>query len=95
MEPVTFVTEDAVRLEGELRMPDGPPRGTAVICHPHPKRGGSKDHPILWALRNELAGTRGIITLGFNFRGVMGSSGTYGGGPRRGARRAGRHRARA
>lgn len=80
METVTFLTEDAVRLEGELRMPDGPPRGTAVICHPHPKRGGSKDHPILWALRNELAGTRGIITLGFNFRGVMGSSGIHGGG---------------
>ena len=61
-------------------MPEGPVRGTAVICHPHPQRGGSKDHPILWALRNELAGTRGIATLGFNFRGVMGSAGTYGGG---------------
>jgi len=80
VEPVTFMTEDAVRLEGELRMPEGPPRGTAVICHPHPKKGGSKDHPILWALRNELAGRRGFVTLGFNFRGVMGSGGTYGGG---------------
>jgi alpha/beta superfamily hydrolase len=80
VEPVTFLTEDAVRLEGELRMPEGPPLGTAVICHPHPRRGGSKDHPILWALRNELAGSRGITTLGFNFRGVMGSAGTYGGG---------------
>jgi len=77
---VTFVTEDAVRLEGELRVPEPPVRGTAVISHPHPQRGGSKDHPILWALRNELAGARGIATLGFNFRGVMGSEGTYGGG---------------
>jgi alpha/beta superfamily hydrolase len=80
METVTFSTEDAVRLEGELRMPDGPVRGTAVICHPHPRHGGSKDHPILWALRNELAGRRGLVTLGFNFRGVMGSGGTHGGG---------------
>lgn len=80
MEPVTFSTDDGVRLEGELRAPDGEPRGSAVLCHPHPRRGGSKDHPILWALRNELAATRGLAVLGFNFRGVMGSGGTYGGG---------------
>jgi alpha/beta superfamily hydrolase len=80
MEPVTFTTEDGVRLEGELRMPDAKPRGTAVICHAHPRHGGSKDHPILWAVRNELAGKRGFVTLGFNFRGIMGSGGSYGGG---------------
>ena len=77
---MTFTTDDGVRLEGDLRLPDGPARGSAVICHPHPKHGGSKDHPILWALRNELAGARGLATLVFNFRGVMGSEGTYGGG---------------
>ena len=80
METVSFTTEDGVRLEGELRMPDGEPRGAAVICHPHPKHGGSKDHPILWAIRNELAAAHGCAVLGFNFRGVMGSAGTYGGG---------------
>ncbi|HEY7399758.1 MAG TPA: alpha/beta fold hydrolase [Actinomycetota bacterium] len=79
MEPVRFTTEDAVTLEGELRMPDDLPVGSAVICHPHPRHGGSKDHPILWAIRNELA-HRGFAVLGFNFRGVMGSGGTYGGG---------------
>lgn len=77
---MTFTTNDGVRLEGELRLPDGEPRGSAVICHPHPKHGGSKDHPILWALRNELAGSRNLAVLTFNFRGVMGSGGTYGGG---------------
>ncbi len=51
-----------------------------MICHPHPQHGGSKDHPILWAVRNDLAGRRGLATLSFNFRGVMGSAGTYGGG---------------
>jgi hypothetical protein len=80
VEAVTFTTDDGVRLEGELRVPDGSPRATAVLCHPHPRHGGSKDHPILWALRNELAGARDVAVLGFNFRGVMGSSGTYGGG---------------
>ncbi len=80
VEPITFTARDGVRLEGELRRPDGPARGSAVICHPHPRHGGSKDHPILWALRNELAGRRGLTVLSFNFRGVMGSAGTYGGG---------------
>jgi alpha/beta superfamily hydrolase len=80
VEPAAFTTEDGVRLQAELRRPERPPRAAAVICHPHPKHGGSKDHPILWALRNELAGRRDVTTLAFNFRGVMGSGGTYGGG---------------
>jgi alpha/beta superfamily hydrolase len=33
----------------------------------------------LWAIRNELA-HRGFAVLAFNFRGVMGSGGTFGGG---------------
>jgi alpha/beta superfamily hydrolase len=74
MPPVRFETSDGVSLEGELRMPDGGPRGTAVICHPYPRAGGSKDHPLLWAIRNEL-GHRGFVILSFNFRGVMGSEG--------------------
>ena len=80
MDPVTFTTDDGVRLEGELRMPDDAPRGSAVLCHPHPRHGGSKDHPLLWAIRNDLAAARRLAVLGFNFRGVMGSTGTYGGG---------------
>jgi alpha/beta superfamily hydrolase len=80
MESVTFATDDGVRLEGELRLPDGPPRGSVVLCHPHPRQGGSKDHPLLWAIRNDLASAHGLAVLAFNFRGVMGSSGTYGGG---------------
>ena len=80
MEPVRCVTSDGVTLEAELRMPAGAsPRASAVICHPHPLGGGSKDHPILWAIRNDLAG-RGFGVLSFNFRGVMGSEGSFGGG---------------
>ena len=30
IETVSFTTEDGVRLEGELRLPDGPPLGVAV-----------------------------------------------------------------
>jgi uncharacterized protein len=60
-------------------MPEGMARGSAVICHPLPTRGGSKDHPLLWAIRSELA-HRGFAVLAFNFRGVMGSEGRFGGG---------------
>jgi alpha/beta superfamily hydrolase len=79
MERVVCKTSDGLSLEAELRMPDGAPRASAVICHPHPLGGGSKDHPILWAIRNDLA-RRGFAVLSFNFRGVMGSEGAFSGG---------------
>ncbi len=79
MTATTFRTEDGLTLEGDLREPEGAPRGTAVICHPHPEHGGSKDHPLLWAIRNELT-KRGWLVLSFNFRGVMGSEGEHTGG---------------
>lgn len=79
MDPVRFSTGDAVSLEGELRLPADQPVASAVLCHALPIAGGSKDHPILWAIRNELA-ARGLLVLSFNFRGVMRSGGTYGGG---------------
>jgi alpha/beta superfamily hydrolase len=76
---VRFTTEDNVSLAGEMRLPDGDVRGGAVLCHAHPRHGGSKDHPVLWALRAELS-ARGFAVLGFDFRGVMASGGTYGAG---------------
>lgn len=79
MEPVRFATEDGVSLEGELRMWEGEPRGSAVVCHAHPLHGGSKDHPLLWAVRSELT-QRGFAVLAFDFRGVMRSGGSYGAG---------------
>jgi alpha/beta superfamily hydrolase len=80
MSHVRVRTADNVMLEGELREADGVPLGTAVLLHAHPRHGGSKDHPVLWAIRNELAGRRSFTVLGINFRGIMGSSGDFGGG---------------
>jgi alpha/beta superfamily hydrolase len=77
---IRFQTADGLSLEGEIREAEAEPRGTAVLCHPHPRHGGSKDHPILWAIRNELAANRRLTVLAFNFRGIMGSEGAYGGG---------------
>jgi alpha/beta superfamily hydrolase len=76
LDEVTFRTDDGLALEGVIRMPDRDARGGAVVCHSHPLYGGSKDHPLLWALRAELA-RAGLAVLAFNYRGVMGSEGEH------------------
>ena len=81
VDEVRFTTEDGVSLEGELRLPTIEVRGSAVVCHADPRQGGSKDHPVLWAIRNELS-ARGFAVLSFNFRGVMRSGGTFSAGHR-------------
>ncbi len=50
-----------------------------MVCHADPRQGGSKDHPVLWAIRNELS-ARGFAVLSFNFRGVMQSGGSFSAG---------------
>ncbi len=69
---------DALEIEGELTLPS---RGTAgaVICHPHPQYGGDMDNPIILTVTRALQ-QAGFSTLRFNFRGVGGSDGSYGGG---------------
>jgi uncharacterized protein len=79
MERTTFATDDGLVLEGDLWLPEPQAAGSAVVCHAHPRFGGSKDYPLLWAIRIELT-KRGFSVLAFNFRGVMGSEGSYGGG---------------
>jgi uncharacterized protein len=79
VERVRFTTDDGVSLEGELGLPETGAQASAVLCHPHPRQGGSMDHPLLWALRRALL-LRGFAALSFNFRGVLGSGGTYAGG---------------
>jgi alpha/beta superfamily hydrolase len=79
MERTTFATDEGLMLEGDLWIPDPVAVGAAVVCHAHPRFGGSKDYPLLWAIRIELT-KREFSVLAFNFRGVMGSQGAYGGG---------------
>ena len=50
-----------------------------MLCHPHPRHGGSKDHPLLWSIRIELVRRR-FAVVAFNFRGVMRSEGQYSAG---------------
>ncbi|MCZ7525719.1 MAG: hypothetical protein M5U14_04605 [Acidimicrobiia bacterium] len=50
-----------------------------VLCHPHPRFGGSMRTVVIDALFKALPG-HGVRCLRFNFRGVEGSEGAYGAG---------------
>ena len=48
----------------------------AVICHPHPLKGGTMDNKVVTTVARALRET-GIPTLRFNFRGVGSSAGVF------------------
>jgi alpha/beta superfamily hydrolase len=62
-------------LEAEWSVPTDA-RIVAVLCHPHPKYGGTMRSIVTSALFEALP-TRDVACLRFNFRGVEGSSGNY------------------
>ena len=69
----------AGRLEGTLRVPDGPPRGIVVVAHPLPTHGGTMRNPLVASLARAVA-ARGFYALRFNFRSVGASEGEWTGG---------------
>lgn len=76
---VTFPC-DELSLEGVCHLPDGSgPFPAVVVCHPHPRYGGTMDNNVVLAVCQALC-QRGIMALRFNFRGVGRSEGTLGGG---------------
>jgi alpha/beta superfamily hydrolase len=66
----------AGRLEALWEEPDGPPRFAAVVCHPHPRFGGTLHTHAVYRLAKAVR-SRGGIALRFNFRGVGLSAGEY------------------
>jgi alpha/beta superfamily hydrolase len=67
-------------LEGLCYIPDGDGVFPAVaMCHPHPLYGGSMDNNVVLAISSALV-RKSVIALIFNFRGVGGSQGSFGGG---------------
>lgn len=50
--------------------------GIALIAHPHPPQGGTKDHKVVTTLARAF-GELGMIVLRPNFRGVGASAGEY------------------
>lgn len=78
-EPVELRIDDDVVLEGELARAGDTPRAAAVLCHPHPQYGGTMRSIVISELFRALPAS-GTACLRFNFRGVEGSTGTYGEG---------------
>ena len=54
----------------------GPPRGTAIIAHPHPLFGGSMDNKVVQTLARAFV-QAGWSALRFNFRGIGASQGVH------------------
>lgn len=59
-----------------MKEPDGPARGAAVVCHPHPLHGGTMHTKAVYRAAQGL-GDAGMVTLRFNFRGVGTSTGSH------------------
>ncbi len=63
------------QLEATLRAPEAP-RAAAVVCHPHPRGGGTMNNNVVYRLAKALV-DGGVAALRFNFRGVGASTGAY------------------
>jgi len=72
-EELTIRSTDGLALEAELDAPSSV-KAALVLCHPHPKMGGTMNAPLLLALRDDLV-ERGWAVLRFNFRGIGASEG--------------------
>ena len=64
------------RLEAMLKEPSGPPKGIALVCHPHPLGGGTMHNKVVFRAAAGLVDA-GLVTLKFNFRGVGASTGVH------------------
>jgi hypothetical protein len=78
-ETIMFTSAEGLHLEGRIAVPETPPRGGAIICHPHPQYGGSMSSKLVPALQRSLV-AQGWAALRFNFRGVGRSEGSFDGG---------------
>jgi alpha/beta superfamily hydrolase len=52
------------------------PRGTVVLCHPHPQHGGTMDNKVVQTLARAFV-QLGYTSVRFNFRGVGASQGSW------------------
>lgn len=67
----------AGKLEALLEEPeDRDPREAFLVCHPHPKFGGTMHNKVVYRIARGLRRT-GAVVLRFNYRGVNLSEGKY------------------
>ena len=63
-------------IETDISEPEGVPRGIALIAHPNPVQGGTKDNKVVTTLARAFNGL-GYVAVRPNFRGVGTSTGTH------------------
>ncbi len=78
MTATRLTTVDGEQLEAAWSVPDDP-HAALVLCHPHPRHGGTMSAPLIEAVARSLL-QDGWAVLRFNFRGIGASTGTWGGG---------------
>lgn len=66
----------AGQMEGVIDMPAVPPRGIALVAHPHPLYGGTMDNKVAVTLMRTFVGL-GYVVARINFRGVGASEGVH------------------
>ncbi|MBG9388735.1 alpha/beta hydrolase [Caenimonas aquaedulcis] len=74
-----FTMDGAVGAIEALRdepLSDAPPKGTAVIAHPHPLFGGTMENKVVQTIARAFVQS-GWVALRFNFRGVGASEGVH------------------
>ena len=71
-----FLNGPAGRLEAICEEPEGEPRETALVCHPHPQYGGTMHNKVVHRISRGLR-RAGAVVLRFNYRGVNLSEGEY------------------
>jgi hypothetical protein len=64
------------QLEAILREPAAAPIAAAIVCHPHPRGGGTMNNNVVYRLAKALV-DGSVAALRFNFRGVGASTGSY------------------
>ncbi len=74
VEHMALESSPGITLEAAIEWEDVP-KGALVMCHAHPRMGGTMDAPLFLHLRDELV-RRGWAVVRFNFRGVGASTGT-------------------
>ena len=75
-----FVAGPAGRLEALLEEPEeNLPLEAAVVCHPHPRHGGTMHNKVVYRIARGLR-KAGCVVLRFNYRGVNLSEGEYANG---------------
>jgi uncharacterized protein len=63
-------------IECAIDDPEAAPRGTVVVCHPHPQHGGTLDNKVAQTLARAFVAL-GFRSVRFNFRGVGASQGQW------------------